>query len=349
MAEQITGVTAGAAPCTAQQTSMAACDMPGMDAEGVSVSYASPAREVHSRGKPDSAIVCANPICVKVTGLQMCSCKKVWYCGKDCQKKHWKTHKAACTGSEKVAPEPEAVRVSSIVQLRNLQQAPELNGRRGEVIGRDDKSGRWCVKLFGTGEIKKVTDFKLFVVAADLPKDDPALNLVEKQESEFNNWGNTIMSTLRRILREDKDPRSGRTFLETFEPRWREWNIKRRRMFLQAVLAKATAAGKPEYQVWSAMASAQLSNITFVNKASPFLHWLSSALDGEVDTSKMREAAGMKSSLSGEDEFNLGVQEYKGHPKRLEYDLRIFAAFCRMFNAMIVQAFFDEAIDVIDE
>ena len=61
----------------------------------------------------------------------------------------------------------------------------------------------------------------------------------------------------------------------------------------------------------------------------------------------MREVVGMKSGLTGEAEFDLGIQELKGHPKRLEYDLRIFATFSCMFKAMFVQSFFDLALDAL--
>ena len=162
-------------------------------------------------------MVCANPTCITVTGLQKWTCGKVWYCSEDCQKKHWKLHKAICKGTPKVAAAPEPLRVGSVVQLRNLQQAPELNGKRGEVISQDDETGRWSVQLFSSGEAKKVTDFKLFVVPSDLPKDDPALELVEKQESEFKHWGIGILSNLRPILTEKRGPGNNRTFLEQFE------------------------------------------------------------------------------------------------------------------------------------
>jgi hypothetical protein len=65
---------------------------------------------------------------------------------------------------------------------RNLQQQPELNGERGEVIGQDGDPRRWCVRLFESSEIKKVIEFKF---SSDLPKGDPVLALVEKQEAKL--------------------------------------------------------------------------------------------------------------------------------------------------------------------
>ncbi len=32
-------------------------------------------------------------LCDVVTGLQKCPCRLVYYCGKECQTKHWKEHK----------------------------------------------------------------------------------------------------------------------------------------------------------------------------------------------------------------------------------------------------------------
>jgi len=349
MMEQLIGETVGASPAAAIENS-ARYDSPCCTEEFVSVAYASPARELFRRGAPEAPVVCANPTCVKVMGLKRCSCEKVWYCGRACQKSHWKAHKSECQSAHNEALEPKTVRVGSVVQLRNLQQAPDLNGMRGEVIGKDAVSGRWCVKLFGSGETKMVTEFKLFVVEGDLPENDPALALVEKQEAEFNNWGNSMMSHLRRMLREDRDPASGSTFLQQFELVWREWDSQMRQSFLQSVLVDAKLACKTFMQhsdLWILMASEELSDLHYVKKASPFLAWLSYALDGKVDTARTREAVGMKKSLTGREEFNLGIEELKGHPQRLHYDLRIFSAFVRMFKAQYVQSLFKLAIDAM--
>ena len=42
----------------------------------------------------DDAGVC--PVCNKVAETKCTGCKTVFYCNKDCQKKHWKTHKFEC-------------------------------------------------------------------------------------------------------------------------------------------------------------------------------------------------------------------------------------------------------------
>jgi len=42
---------------------------------------------------------CANSGCLKIGILQCSQCKAIKYCGRDCQKSHWKTsHKKMCKG-----------------------------------------------------------------------------------------------------------------------------------------------------------------------------------------------------------------------------------------------------------
>ena len=36
------------------------------------------------------------PVCTKVAENKRTACKAVFYCSRDCQKKHWKTHKFDC-------------------------------------------------------------------------------------------------------------------------------------------------------------------------------------------------------------------------------------------------------------
>ena len=36
------------------------------------------------------------PVCTKVAENKCTACKAVFYCNRDCQKKHWKTHKFDC-------------------------------------------------------------------------------------------------------------------------------------------------------------------------------------------------------------------------------------------------------------
>jgi hypothetical protein len=49
----------------------------------------------------DKIRYCRNPICAMVHGglckLQRCSCKKMEYCSKICQRAHWSVHKPDCT------------------------------------------------------------------------------------------------------------------------------------------------------------------------------------------------------------------------------------------------------------
>jgi len=42
----------------------------------------------------DDVGVC--PTCQKIAETKCTACKKVFYCSKDCQKKHWKIHKFEC-------------------------------------------------------------------------------------------------------------------------------------------------------------------------------------------------------------------------------------------------------------
>ena len=36
------------------------------------------------------------PVCNKVAETKCTACKAVFYCSRDCQKKHWKAHKFDC-------------------------------------------------------------------------------------------------------------------------------------------------------------------------------------------------------------------------------------------------------------
>ena len=36
------------------------------------------------------------PMCKKVAENKCTACKEVFYCSRECQKKHWKTHKIEC-------------------------------------------------------------------------------------------------------------------------------------------------------------------------------------------------------------------------------------------------------------
>ena len=38
----------------------------------------------------------ACPACARVAKTKCTGCKKVFYCGRECQKKHWKQHKFDC-------------------------------------------------------------------------------------------------------------------------------------------------------------------------------------------------------------------------------------------------------------
>lgn len=256
-----------------------------------------------------------------------------------------KAHKADCKGKDKAAPSPAAVCVGSPVQLRNLPDKPELNGQRGEVVGQDTEAGCWRVRLSGGGGIQRVTEFQLFVVPSSAASDDPSLALVEKQESELNHWGTRILSYLRPVLTEERDLGSGRTFCEHFEAVWRGWGTRERAAFLEAVLEQVrSTCNQPFPPLWTAMAVTELSEKRFVSKPSHFIKWIAGALHGEVDTSRMREAAGMKGALSGKDEFCLGIEELRGHPKRLEFELRIYTAFCLTVKVHVLQSFFDLGI-----
>eukprot|EP00929_Paragymnodinium_shiwhaense_P085891 TRINITY_DN46371_c0_g1_i1.p1 TRINITY_DN46371_c0_g1~~TRINITY_DN46371_c0_g1_i1.p1 ORF type:complete len:485 (-),score=116.68 TRINITY_DN46371_c0_g1_i1:58-1512(-) len=59
--------------------------------------------------------------------MQMCRCKNVFYCGKECQKKHWKVHKASCAfAKEKGAGGSEAT--SGV-----MSEGTELTGDGGKA------------------------------------------------------------------------------------------------------------------------------------------------------------------------------------------------------------------------
>merc|ERR1712039_155209 len=54
--------------------------------------------------------------------------------------------------------------MSSAVRLSGLQGTPELNGQMGEVVGFDEASQRWRVKLACDGNVKLVRREKLQVI-----------------------------------------------------------------------------------------------------------------------------------------------------------------------------------------
>ncbi len=50
-----------------------------------------------STAKEKSAERTCNKCGLQGVGLQRCArCKKVWYCGRECQREDWKTHKGKC-------------------------------------------------------------------------------------------------------------------------------------------------------------------------------------------------------------------------------------------------------------
>ena len=54
---------------------------------------------IRTRKDPKDIALCANCGKPSAEGLRQCAgCKKVRYCGKECQKIHWKQHKPMCKG-----------------------------------------------------------------------------------------------------------------------------------------------------------------------------------------------------------------------------------------------------------
>ncbi len=41
--------------------------------------------------------VCANCAITRYRKMRHCPCDKAYYCGKECQKQHWRMHRACCT------------------------------------------------------------------------------------------------------------------------------------------------------------------------------------------------------------------------------------------------------------
>jgi len=94
--------------------------------------------------------------------LQLCQgCKAVWYCGKECQKKHWKVHKKECkvTDASHVADEV-VLRVGDRVVVHGLIKDGHLNGCQGTLKDFSDEKERWVVAMDSGLKLLKLTNLQ---------------------------------------------------------------------------------------------------------------------------------------------------------------------------------------------
>lgn len=81
---------------------------------------------------PDDSGACPN--CGKVAFTKCTGCKQVYYCGKDCQKKHWKLHKPECKMLPyKICNSPELG--NYLVASRNIKAGEVLFSEAPLVVG----------------------------------------------------------------------------------------------------------------------------------------------------------------------------------------------------------------------
>lgn len=74
------------------------------------------------------------PICQKTAETKCTACKKVFYCSKECQKKHWKTHKFDCKSLPyRICQSPELGRY--LVAARDLAEGEVLFTEAPLVVG----------------------------------------------------------------------------------------------------------------------------------------------------------------------------------------------------------------------
>ena len=96
---------------------------------------------------PAASPPCA--FCGSLGATKVCSaCKKVYYCCRQCQQKHWKKHKIGCAGSgskELVSAGRDAVPVALQGQIAALQQQQQVNSAAG-----DDRLQRLIASAQGT-------------------------------------------------------------------------------------------------------------------------------------------------------------------------------------------------------
>ena len=78
------------------------------------------------------AEVCSNPSCSEPGTLKCGRCKKVRYCGQDCQRSQWSAHKAACKAASKAnTPKSNCYILRAAPQTAN---APVLDNIAGQTV-----------------------------------------------------------------------------------------------------------------------------------------------------------------------------------------------------------------------
>eukprot|EP00928_Gymnodinium_smaydae_P011556 TRINITY_DN14249_c0_g3_i1.p1 TRINITY_DN14249_c0_g3~~TRINITY_DN14249_c0_g3_i1.p1 ORF type:complete len:638 (+),score=71.16 TRINITY_DN14249_c0_g3_i1:57-1970(+) len=308
-------------------------------------------------------------VCSETRNLQKCSgCKQVYYCCREHQQSHWPEHKSSCrtraSGScaENVTPEAQTsqitqrhaksenescggdLEVGRYVQLCGLKSSKDLVGLRGSLESVVSSTGRWVVKL-ESGRVVKVQPENLFVVPRLLSKYFGEA-LTQKQEADFLSRSVRIRECVQTLYYHTApETGSGATFKDEFEQAWRQMSLNERKTFLrsadEALLIEQGQGPHGLGMIAAAFAAAELRDEALVRKPQTALDYLEAAMAGKVPNLNFTRECGHAVSVHN-DAFlqrlvlsvgGFNIEELKGHPDKLDFELRIVRAYGFYFRA----------------
>lgn len=224
--------------------------------------------------------------------------------------------------------------VGCFVQLSGLKSAPDLVGQRGRLESLDASTGRWLVKL-PSERLVKVQPLNLIVVPR-LLSCDPGEALVQKQEGDFIHRSNHLCECVQKLYYHTApESAGGATFHVDFKEAWNRMSVKERENVLrsadEALLIEQGQAG-PFGMLAAAFAATELRDEAFVKQPQDFIKYLEAAMTPQGGHAGfLPNDAFMQRLCLGTLGFN--VEELKGHPAKLDLELRIICAYGFYFRA----------------